>query len=185
MGVGDGIGRDGLVSAVSRVSTESTVRTIKRYTNRKLYDTTGSCYVTLEDIALMIRQGEDIQVFDNRTKEDLTHMTLAQIIFESQRDKTHVSSLSSLRGLIQSFPEGGAVVEGGGDAVGGEVVEDGACEGSKSAEGVESIESVENVSVLLLRIERLERQVMELAKIIQRLPMGMVKVSGAGGEEGR
>lgn len=163
-GPGERIGRMDLVSAVSRV------RTIKRYTNRKLYDTTGSCYVTLEDIALMVRQGEDVQVFDNRTKEDLTHMTLAQIIFESQRDKAQASSLSSLRGLIQSLPEGGVLVER---------------ENTAGEEAVEESEGGESVAVLLLRIERLERQVMELAKIIQRLPMGMVKASGVSGEEGR
>ena len=46
-------------------------RIIKRYTNRKLYDTQSSQYVTLEQIALMIRQGEEVQVLDNSSKEDL------------------------------------------------------------------------------------------------------------------
>ena len=59
-------------------------RIIKRYTNRKLYDTQASQYVTLEQIALMIRQGEEVQVLDNSSKEDLTSVTLAQIIFEEE-----------------------------------------------------------------------------------------------------
>ena len=51
------------------------VRTIKRYQNRKLYDTFQSCYVTLEEIAQIIREGNEIQVIDNKTKNDITYMT--------------------------------------------------------------------------------------------------------------
>ena len=47
-------------------------RIIKRYSNRKLYDTKGSSYVTLLQIAEMIREGEDVQIIDNATKEDKT-----------------------------------------------------------------------------------------------------------------
>ena len=81
------------------------VRVIKRYANRKLYDTSRSSYVTLEDLAEMIRVGEDLQVIDNRTKEDLTSLTLAQIIFEQQKSRRRAMPLSALRTIIQGPAE--------------------------------------------------------------------------------
>ena len=60
-------------------------RTIKRYANRKLYDTVASKYVTLNGIADLVRGGEDVQIIDNTTKEDLTALTLAQILYEGER----------------------------------------------------------------------------------------------------
>ena len=60
-------------------------RTIKRYSNRKLYDTTDSRYVTLQQIAQMIRNGDEIRVTDKTTQQDLTTATLAQIIFEEEK----------------------------------------------------------------------------------------------------
>ena len=51
------------------------VRIIKRYQNRKLYDTHQSCYVTLEEIAQIIREGNEIKVIDNKTKNDITTQT--------------------------------------------------------------------------------------------------------------
>jgi polyhydroxyalkanoate synthesis repressor PhaR len=74
---------------------------IKRYTNRKLYDTVESRYVTLEEIAEMIKAGADVKIVDNRTKEDLTSVTLAQIIFEEEK-KTSKMSLKTLLDLIRS-----------------------------------------------------------------------------------
>jgi polyhydroxyalkanoate synthesis repressor PhaR len=61
---------------------------IKRYANRKLYDQRQSRYVTLEDLADLIRQGRQIRVVDAASGEDLTSLTLAQIILEAQRDRT-------------------------------------------------------------------------------------------------
>lgn len=81
------------------------LKIIKRYQNRKLYDTSDSCYVTLEDIGDMIKLGEEVQIIDNQTKEDLTGVTLAQIIFEEQKKKTHVLPLSTFRQIIQSGGE--------------------------------------------------------------------------------
>lgn len=75
-------------------------KVIKRYTNRKLYDTVESRYVTLEEIAEMIKAGGDVRILDNRTKEDLTSVTLAQIIFEEEK-KTSKMSLKTLRDLIR------------------------------------------------------------------------------------
>jgi polyhydroxyalkanoate synthesis repressor PhaR len=89
--------------------TQKPPKIIKRYQNRKLYDTSDSCYVTLEDIGEMIKQGDEVQIIDNQTKEDLTAVTLAQIIFEEQKKKTHVLPLSTFRQIIQS---GGETIRG-------------------------------------------------------------------------
>lgn len=77
-------------------------RVIKRYTNRKLYDKQESRYVTLEEIARLVRRGEDLKVVDNETEEDLTAVTLAQIILEEEKKKTHLLSVPFLRKLIRS-----------------------------------------------------------------------------------
>ncbi|MDQ3037275.1 MAG: polyhydroxyalkanoate synthesis regulator DNA-binding domain-containing protein [Myxococcota bacterium] len=60
-------------------------RVIKRYANRKLYDTRDSRYVTLQQIAEYVRGGEEVSIIDNTTKEDLTNVTLAQIVYEEER----------------------------------------------------------------------------------------------------
>jgi polyhydroxyalkanoate synthesis repressor PhaR len=77
-------------------------RTIKRYTNRKLYDKRESRYVTLEEIARLVRAGEDIQVIDNETEEDLTSVTFAQIILEEEKRKQNLLSVPFLRKLIRT-----------------------------------------------------------------------------------
>lgn len=74
---------------------------VKRYSNRKLYDTERSKYVTLEEIARMIKEGEDINIIDNKSGRDLTAVTLAQIIYEEEKQKSRMP-LSMLRKLIQS-----------------------------------------------------------------------------------
>ena len=79
-------------------------KVIKRYTNRKLYDTLESRYVTLDEIAQMIKAGAEVKIVDNRTKEDLTSVTLAQIIFEEEK-KTSRVGLETLRGLIRQGEE--------------------------------------------------------------------------------
>jgi polyhydroxyalkanoate synthesis repressor PhaR len=76
-------------------------RVVKRYANRKLYDTQRSRYVTLDQIAEMIRAGEDVKIVDNNSKEDLTAMTLAQIIFEEEK-KASFLPLAALRNIIQT-----------------------------------------------------------------------------------
>ncbi len=70
---------------------------IKRYQNRKLYDTQQSCYVTLDDIAKMIRTSEDVMVIDNKTKNDITAATLTQIIFEAEKKASQYAPLFTLR----------------------------------------------------------------------------------------
>lgn len=83
----------------------ATVRVIKRYANRKLYDTQASSYVTLEQVADLIRQGEDIQVVDNATKEDMTSVTLAQIILEEEKRQKSFLPLPALQKIIRSGGE--------------------------------------------------------------------------------
>ena len=75
---------------------------IKRYQNRKLYDTDASCYVTLDEIAEMIQQGEEVTVVDNRNQKDITASTLTQIIFEKQKRSDSPVPISTLRHIIQS-----------------------------------------------------------------------------------
>jgi len=75
-------------------------KVIKRYTNRKLYDTVESRYVTLDEIAAMIKDGVEVQIVDNRTKEDLTSVTLAQIIFEEEKKRNRMP-LTVLREIIR------------------------------------------------------------------------------------
>jgi polyhydroxyalkanoate synthesis repressor PhaR len=75
-------------------------KVIKRYTNRKLYDTVESRYVTLDEIAAMIKEGVEVQIVDNRTKEDLTSVTLAQIIFEEEKKRNRMP-LTVLRQIIR------------------------------------------------------------------------------------
>ena len=79
-----------------------TERVIKRYTNRKLYDTDQSRYVTLDDIARLIRENEEVRVIDNETQDDLTAVTFAQIILEEEKRKTNLVSVPFLRKLIHS-----------------------------------------------------------------------------------
>lgn len=75
---------------------------IKRYSNRKLYDTEQSTYITLDEIQEMVKDGEDIRIIDNKTKEDITNVTLAQIIFEQEKSHKRLLPLSALRSIIQS-----------------------------------------------------------------------------------
>ena len=78
-------------------------RIIKRYANRKLYDTEHSRYVTLDQISEMIRAGDDVKIVDNKTKEDLTTVTLAQIIFEEENKGQHLLPIQFLRQLIRFY----------------------------------------------------------------------------------
>jgi polyhydroxyalkanoate synthesis repressor PhaR len=82
------------------LATSREPKIIKRYTNRKLYDTVESRYVTLDEIAEMVKAGTEVRIVDNRTKEDLTSVTLAQIIFEEEK-KTSKMSLRTLKDLIR------------------------------------------------------------------------------------
>lgn len=75
---------------------------IKKYPNRRLYDTSSGRYVNLEDVASMIRQGTDVQVVDARTGEDLTRVVLTQIIVEDVRGGPTGLPLDLLRYLVMT-----------------------------------------------------------------------------------
>ena len=76
---------------------------IKKYANRRLYDTSVSAYVTLEHLSELTRQGKEFIVQDAKSGEDLTRAVLAQIIFEQENKKEGVLPVSFLRQLIQFY----------------------------------------------------------------------------------
>lgn len=81
---------------------------IKRYPNRKLYDTAAKNYVTLDEITEMIREGKDVHVIDHESGDDLTTLTLTQIILEQEKKSTGFLPRSLLTSLIRS---GGGTLE--------------------------------------------------------------------------
>lgn len=78
---------------------------IKKYGNRRLYDTAGSRYVNLDDLATMVRTGNDVRVVDAKTGRDLTRVTLTQIITEDAKGKPTGLPLELLRQLIVASDE--------------------------------------------------------------------------------
>ncbi len=83
-------------------------RLIKRYGNRKMYDTKASRYVTLDGVTELIRSGEDLRIIDNESGEDLTAVTFAQIIYEEEKRKSGLLEVPALRWIIQ---QGGATLQ--------------------------------------------------------------------------
>ena len=78
--------------------------TIKKYANRRLYNTEASSYITLEHLAAMTREGRDFKVVDARTDEDITHSVLTQIIMEAEgRGATPMLPVNFLRQLISMY----------------------------------------------------------------------------------
>jgi polyhydroxyalkanoate synthesis repressor PhaR len=78
--------------------------TIKKYANRRLYNTGTSTYVTLEDLAEMVKRGEDFIVHDAKTGEDITRQVLAQIIFEQEnKEGQSMLPIAFLRQLIRFY----------------------------------------------------------------------------------
>jgi len=78
--------------------------TIKKYANRRLYNTGTSTYVTLEDLAAMVKAGEDFIVHDAKTGEDITRQVLAQIIFEQEnKEGQSLLPIAFLRQLIRFY----------------------------------------------------------------------------------
>jgi polyhydroxyalkanoate synthesis repressor PhaR len=76
---------------------------IKKYANRRLYNTDTSTYVTLEDLAEMVRSERDFVVYDAKTGEDLTHAVLTQIIVEQESRGTNLLPIRFLRQLIRFY----------------------------------------------------------------------------------
>lgn len=80
-----------------------TTHVIKKYANRRLYHTGTSAYVTLEDLAAMVRAGEDFVVNDAKTGEDITHSVLTQIIFEQESKGENLMPVNFLRQMIRFY----------------------------------------------------------------------------------
>jgi polyhydroxyalkanoate synthesis repressor PhaR len=85
-------------------------RVIKRYGNRKLYDVQDSEYVSLEQLATLIRRGETVEVIDNVTGDDITAQTLTQIVLEEGKHGRHVLGVDLLHDVLR---RGGKMVESG------------------------------------------------------------------------
>lgn len=77
--------------------------TIKKYANRRLYNTGTSTYVTLDDLAEMVKGGEDFVVFDAKTGEEITRSVLTQIIFEQESKGPNLLPIAFLRQLIRFY----------------------------------------------------------------------------------
>ena len=76
---------------------------IKKYANRRLYNTASSSYITLEDLARMVRENVDFAVFDAKTGEDITHSILTQIIMDEESNGGQMLPVSFLRQLIGMY----------------------------------------------------------------------------------
>lgn len=76
---------------------------IKKYANRRLYNTETSAYVTLEDLAQMVRDGREFEVVDAKTGTDITHQVLTQIIFEEENRGTALMPIKFLRNIIRFY----------------------------------------------------------------------------------
>ena len=86
------------------VAEEKEPVTIKKYANRRLYNTGTSTYVTLEDLATMVKSGEDFVVYDAKSGEDITRSVLAQIIFEQEnKEGQSLLPIAFLRQLIRFY----------------------------------------------------------------------------------
>jgi polyhydroxyalkanoate synthesis repressor PhaR len=103
-GSGEGQSQSRGVRAVSeeKQSAENAV-VIKKYANRRLYNTATSTYVTLDDLATMVKAGTNFVVFDAKTGEDITRSVLTQIIFEEENKGTNLLPINFLRQLIRFY----------------------------------------------------------------------------------
>ena len=84
-------------------SAESDKVVIKKYANRRLYNTRKSSYVTLDDLAKMVRDGEDFAVYDAKSGEDITRSVLTQIIVEEEAKEQNMLPTNFLRELIRLY----------------------------------------------------------------------------------
>ena len=91
-------------TAQDTMATDKAATVIKKYANRRLYHTGTSTYVTLEDLAGMVKAGEDFQVFDAKSNEDITRSVLTQIIFEQEgKEGQNLLPVTFLRQLIRFY----------------------------------------------------------------------------------
>ncbi|TVR80149.1 MAG: polyhydroxyalkanoate synthesis repressor PhaR [Rhodospirillales bacterium] len=90
-------------TAAARASTEPTPVTIKKYANRRLYNTATSSYVTLQSLATMVKAGSEFVVYDAKTGEDITRSVLTHIIVEEEAKGQKLLPVSFLRHLISFY----------------------------------------------------------------------------------
>jgi polyhydroxyalkanoate synthesis repressor PhaR len=90
---------------MTRKSDQDSPIIIKKYANRRLYDTQTSSYVTLEDLCQMVKQDKEFVVRDAKTNEDLTRQILTQIILEQELKGVNIMPADFLRGVIKSHDE--------------------------------------------------------------------------------
>ncbi len=130
-------------------------RLIKRYGNRKLYDVAKSRYITLDGIRELVQAGEDVQVVDNRSGEDLTGVTFAQIIYEAEKRNTGDQTLPLLRRMVEIGDE---TVQRSREAI--ESVVDAAEKGVRKLVGSEGSHFLEDVLDLpQRRLEEIQRRI--------------------------
>ena len=103
--VANGSGMQGarVKMAKSKGAAEDDVVTIKKYANRRLYDTERSCYITLDDLGTMVRDGRDFRVVDAKSGEDITHNVLTQIIMDEETRGENLLPVIFLRHLIGMY----------------------------------------------------------------------------------
>lgn len=89
--------------ARAKAAAEGDVITIKKYANRRLYDTQRSCYITLEDLGVMVREGRDFRVVDAKSGDDITHNVLTQIIMETETRGETLLPVNFLRHIIGMY----------------------------------------------------------------------------------
>ena len=89
--------------ARAKTAAEGDVITIKKYANRRLYDTQRSCYITLDDLGVMVREGREFRVVDAKSGDDITHNVLTQIIMETETRGETLLPVNFLRHLIGMY----------------------------------------------------------------------------------
>jgi polyhydroxyalkanoate synthesis repressor PhaR len=89
--------------AKNKTAASGDVVIIKKYANRRLYDTERSCYITLEDLGTMVRDGRDFRVQDAKSGEDITHNVLTQIIMDEETRGETLLPVNFLRQLIGMY----------------------------------------------------------------------------------
>ena len=89
--------------AKSKTAADGDVVTIKKYANRRLYDTERSCYITLDDLGAMVRDGREFRVVDAKSGEDITHNVLTQIIMDEETRGETLLPVNFLRHLIGMY----------------------------------------------------------------------------------
>ncbi|WP_077145102.1 polyhydroxyalkanoate synthesis repressor PhaR [Sphingopyxis sp. KK2] len=89
--------------AKSKAPTDGDTVIIKKYANRRLYDTERSCYITLEDLGTMVRDGREFSVLDAKSGEDITHNVLTQIIMDEETRGETLLPVNFLRQLIGMY----------------------------------------------------------------------------------